>query len=79
MPSNEIYTASIINYLQENSSMLENYFKECQENNSKPSYSSLLFTLEDTNQDNINLASSKVMRSIVTNWLIDEYVVWLVS
>ena len=72
-------TASVISFLQENRYLINEYFEDCQKHGSRPTYSNFLHIVSGTTKEKVNLASSYVLRGVISDWLFGEYVDWLIS
>lgn len=72
----EFYTNSVLNWLKTNKETVDEYFEKCYDRGSKPNYTDMLRMVSGTTIDDVNLASTFVVRAECTRWLLENYTVW---
>lgn len=72
----EFYTNSVLNWLKTNKETVDEYFEKCYDRGSKPNYTDMLRMVSGTTIDDVNLASTFVVRAKCTRWLLENYTVW---
>lgn len=72
----EFYTKSVLNWLKTNKETVDEYFEKCYDRGSKPNYTDMLRMVSGTTIDDVNLASTFVVRAKCTRWLLENYTVW---
>lgn len=72
-------TASVMNFLIDNSELLLQYFEECKDEGREPSYSNFLMSckLSGCTAEGINFNYSRIMRSVITDWMCYTYKMYL--
>lgn len=69
-------TNSILNWLKSNLDVVEEYFEKCYDRGTRPNYTDMLRMVSGTTIDDVNLASTLVVRAECTKWLVGEYSGW---
>lgn len=72
----EFCTNSILNWLKSNIETVEEYFEKCYDRGTQPNYTDMLRMVSGTTIDDVNLASTFVVRADCTRWLVEKYSVW---
>lgn len=73
----EFCTKSVLNFLKGNTELVKDYFDEVFEDDRLPNYSDMLRYVSGTTADDVNLASTMVVRSEVTEYLRNKYECYL--
>lgn len=73
MKDKEFCTNSVLNFLRGSKELVTDYFNEVYEDDRLPNYSDMLRHVSGTTAEDVNLASTMVVRSKVTDYLRGEY------
>lgn len=72
----EFCTTSVMNWLKSNKETVSEYFERCYDKDRKPNYTDMLRMVSGTTIDDVNLASTFVVRAECTRWLVENYSIW---
>lgn len=77
MKDKEFCTNSVLNFLRGSEELVLDYFNEVFEDDRLPNYSDMLRYVSGTTAEEVNLASTMVVRSKVTEYLRNKYLIYL--
>lgn len=77
MKDKEFCTNSVLNFLEGSEELVLDYFNEVFEDDRLPNYSDMLRYVSGTTAEEVNLASTMVVRSKVTEYLRNKYLIYL--